>query len=250
MWDNQVRLLQATRADPRMEILPRRLPVSARRGGRIGGNRESAGPPRPSVFNRSSMPLHERILGHFQASAQAKLDAAERLAPLIAQASGVLLDCLTQGGKILACGSGASAAASQVFAAHMVDRFEQERPGLAAIALAADISLVTAIAEEQNYEQVFARQVKALGLPGDVLLAITPGGSTPSLSAAVEAAHGRGLNVIVLAGGSGGALLEQLREGDVCIGVAAESAARIQEVHLLVIHCLCDAVDSVLLGVE
>lgn len=196
------------------------------------------------------MPLQERILGHFQASAQAKLDAAERLAPLITEAARLLLDCLTQGGKILACGSGAAAAASQVFAAHMIDRFEQDRPGLAAIALAADIPLITAIAEDQNYDQVFARQVKALGLPGDVLLAITAGGSTPSLAAAVDAAHGRGLGVIVLAGGSGGALLEQLQEGDVCIGVPADSAARIREVHLLVIHCLCDAVDSVLLGVE
>jgi len=196
------------------------------------------------------MPLHDRILGHFQASAQAKLDAAQHLAPLVEQASALMLNCLTQGGKILACGNGASAAVSQVFASQMLNRFEQERPGLAAIALAADVATLTAIADDHAYDQVFARQLKALGLPGDVLLAITPGGSTPAVLGAVEAAHARGMSVIALTAGGGGALAEQMQEGDVCLKVPAESPARIQEVHLLIIHCLCDAVDSVLLGVE
>jgi D-sedoheptulose 7-phosphate isomerase len=196
------------------------------------------------------MPLHDRILGHFQASAQAKLDAAQHLAPLVEQASALMLNCLTQGGKILACGNGASAAVSQVFASQMLNRFEQERPGLAAIALAADVATLTAIADDHAYDQVFARQLKALGLPGDVLLAVTPGGSTPAVLAAVEAAHARGMSVIALTAGGGGALAEQMQEGDVCLKVPAESPARIQEVHLLIIHCLCDAVDSVLLGVE
>jgi len=196
------------------------------------------------------MPLHDRILGHFHASAQAKLDAAQQLAPLVEQASALMLNCLTQGGKILACGNGASAAVSQVFASQMLNRFEQERPGLAAIALAADVATLTAIADDHAYDQVFARQLKALGLPGDVLLAVTPGGSTPAVLAAVEAAHARGMSVIALTAGGGGALAEQMQEGDVCLKVPAESPARIQEVHLLIIHCLCDAVDSVLLGVE
>jgi len=196
------------------------------------------------------MPLHDRILGHFQASAQAKLDAAQHLAPLVEQASALMLNCLTQGGKILACGNGASAAVSQVFASQMLNRFEQERPGLAAIALAADVATLTAIADDHAYDQVFARQLKVLGLPGDVLLAVTPGGSTPAVLAAVEAAHARGMSVIALTAGGGGALAEQMQEGDVCLKVPAESPARIQEVHLLIIHCLCDAVDSVLLGVE
>jgi D-sedoheptulose 7-phosphate isomerase len=196
------------------------------------------------------MPLQDRILGHFQASAQATLDAAGRLAPLIDEASGLMLNCLTQGGKILACGNGASAASAQIFAALMVNRLEHERPGLAAIALAADTSILTSIADDHGYDQVFARQVKAIGLPGDVLLAMTTGGNAAGVLAAVDAAHGRGMNVIALTGRNGGALAEQMRDGDVLISVSAESAARINEIHLLSLHCLCDAVDSILLGVE
>ncbi len=196
------------------------------------------------------MPLQDRILGHFQASAQAKLDAAQRLAPAIEQAAQLILHCLTQGGKILACGNGGSAAESQHFASQMVNRFEQERPGLAAVALTTDTSVLTSIASDHAYDQVFARQVKALGLPGDVLLAISADGNAHSVLAAVDAAHGRGMGVIALTGRGGGALVEQMQTEDVCIVVPAESAARIHEVHLLTLHCLCDAVDSVLLGVE
>lgn len=196
------------------------------------------------------MPLQDRILGHFQASAQAALDAAGPLAPLIDEGSGLILNCLTQGGKILACGNGASAASAQSFAALMVNRFEHERPGLAAIALAADTSMLTSIADEHGYEQVFARQIKALGLPGDVLLALTDGGNLPATLAAVDAAHARGMSVIAMTGRSGGAVAEQMRDGDVLICVPAETDARIREIHLLSLHCLCDAVDSILLGVE
>jgi D-sedoheptulose 7-phosphate isomerase len=202
------------------------------------------------MWDNPRMPLQERILGHFHASAQAKLDAAEQLALPIEEASALIVHCLTQGGKVLACGNGASAANSQVFASQMVNRFEQERPGLAAVTLAADVATLTSIADDLAYEQVFARQVRALGVPGDVLLAISAAGDAHSVLAALEAAHARGMNVIVLAGRSGAALAEQMQDGDVFIGVPAESPARIQEVHLLVIHCLCDAVDSVLLGVE
>jgi D-sedoheptulose 7-phosphate isomerase len=196
------------------------------------------------------MTLHDRILGHFHASAQTKLDAAEPLAPAIMQAAQLVVQCLTQGGKVMACGNGGSAADSQHFASEMVNRFEQERPGLAAIALTTDTSTLTSIANDYAYEQVFARQIKALGLPGDVLLAISTSGNSPSVLEAVSAAHARGVNIIALTGGSGGRLGEQIHDGDIIIRVPAESTARIQEVHLLTIHCLCDAVDSVLLGVE
>jgi D-sedoheptulose 7-phosphate isomerase len=196
------------------------------------------------------MPLHDRILGHFHASAQAKRDAADALAPGIEQAARLMVHCLTQGGKIMACGNGGSAADAQHFAAKMVNRFEQERPGLAAIALAADTSTLTSIANDCAYDQVFARQLKALGQPGDMLLAISASGNAPSVLQAVHAAHARGVHVVALTGRSGGGLAEQMADDDVFLCVPAESTARIQEIHLLVIHCLCDAVDSVLLGVE
>lgn len=196
------------------------------------------------------MPLQDRILGHFQASAQATLDAAGQLAPLIDEGSALILNCLTQGGKILACGNGASAASAQIFAALMVNRLEHERPGLAAIALAADTSMLTSIADDHGYDQVFARQIKALGLPGDVLLLLTDGANQAGMLAAVDAAHARGMNVIAMAGRDGGAVAEQMREVDVLMCVPAETDARIHEIHLLSLHCLCDAVDSILLGVE
>ncbi|MBT9541349.1 phosphoheptose isomerase [Thiobacillus sp.] len=196
------------------------------------------------------MPLHDRILGHFQASAQTLLDAAEALAPSIEQAARLMVHSLTQGGKIMACGNGGAAADAQRFVAQMVHRFEQERPGLAAIALTTDSSTLTSIANDTAYDQVFARQVKVLGQPGDILLAISTSGHSPSVLQAVVAAHARNVHVIALSGRSGGKLAEHLIEDDVLICAPAESAVRIQEVHLLTIHCLCDAVDSVLLGVE
>jgi D-sedoheptulose 7-phosphate isomerase len=196
------------------------------------------------------MPLHERILGHFQGSAQTQLEAAEALTPRIEQAARHMVHCLTQGGKILACGNGGSAASAQHFAAAMINRFEQERPGLAAVALSADSSTLTSIANDSAYEQVFARQVKSLGQPGDILLAISTSGHSPSVLQAVAAAHSRGMPVIAMTGRSGGGLAEQMQEDDVFLCVPVESTARIQEVHLLAIHCLCDAVDSVLLGIE
>jgi D-sedoheptulose 7-phosphate isomerase len=196
------------------------------------------------------MPLHDRILGHFQASAQTKLEAAGTLAPPIEQAARLMVHNLAQGGKILACGNGGSAADAQHFASEMINRFEHERPGLAAIALTTDTSTLTSIANDYAYDQVFARQVKALGQPGDILLAISTSGNSPSVLQAVAAAHARSMHVIALTGRNGGGLAEQMQDDDVFLCVPAESTARIQEVHLLIIHCLCDAVDSVLLGVE
>ncbi len=196
------------------------------------------------------MALLDRILGHFKASAQANLDAADTLAPQIEQAARLLVHCFTQGGKVLACGNGGSATDAQHFASVMINRFEQERPGLAAIALTTDTSTLTAISNDSTYDQVFARQVKALGQPGDVLLAISTSGNSPNVLHAVSAAHSRNMHVIALTGRSGGRMTEQMQEDDVFLCVPAESTARIQEVHLLAIHCLCDGVDSVLLGAE
>ena len=196
------------------------------------------------------MPLHDRIHGHFLASAQLKLGAAAMLSPVIEQAAQAIVQCLTQGGKVLVCGNGGSAADAQRFASAMINRFEHERPGLAAIALTTDSSTLTSIANDSSYQQVFARQVKALGLPGDMLLAICTSGNSPSVLEAVAAAHTRGMSVIALTGDNGGRLAEQITDADVYICVPAESTARIHEVHLLIIHCLCDAIDSVLLGVE
>ncbi len=196
------------------------------------------------------MPLHDRIHGHFQTSAQTIRDATGALVPHIEQAARLMVHCLTQGGKIFACGNGGSAADAQHFASRMINRFEQERPGLAAMALSTDTSTLTSIANYYAYDQIFARQVKALGQPGDILLAISTSGDSPSVLQAVAAAHARNIHVIALTGHRGGGLAEQMQDDDVFLCVPAESTARIQEVHLLTIHCLCDAVDSILLGVE
>lgn len=192
----------------------------------------------------------ERIIGHFNESARLKLDMAELLAPAIASAADLILQCILRDGKVLACGNGGSAADAQHFSSKMMSRFELERPGLPAIALTTDTSTLTSVANALAFEQVFARQVSALGLQGDVLLAISTSGDSPNIIAAAEAARGRDMTVIALTGRDGGKLAEQLSDRDVLICVPAESAARIQEIHLLTIHCLCDAVDSALLGVE
>ena len=192
----------------------------------------------------------ERIRRHFAESAQLKLDAAEQLAPAIARAATVMTTALLADGKILACGNGGSAADAQHFAAEMVGRFERERPELPAISLATDTSILTAVANDYTFEQVFAKQVRALGARGDVLLAISTSGNSPSVVAAVEAARDREMRVIALTGRNGGRLAQMLADDDVNLCVPHERTARIQEVHLLTIHCLCDAVDATLLGEE
>ena len=192
--------------------------------------------------------LEQRIQRQFFDSADLKYQAAEALSRPIADAAQALLGSLTGGGKVLVCGNGGSAADAQHFAAEFVGRFERERPGLAAIALTTDSSILTAIANDYAYEQVYAKQVQALGQPGDVLIAISTSGNTPKVLAAVRAAHERELTVIALTGRGGGALATALADTDVHICVPHERTARIQEVHLLTLHCLCDAVDHQLLG--
>lgn len=197
------------------------------------------------IINRM---LEQRIQQHFIDSADLKYQAAQTLCKPIEQAVQAVLACVTSGGKVLACGNGGSAADAQHFAAEFVGRFERERPELGAIALTTDSSILTALANDYAFEQVFAKQVRALGHAGDVLLALSTSGNSPNVLAAVAAAHEREMSVVAFTGRGGGRLGALLRETDVHICVPHDRTARIQEVHLLALHCLCDAVDAHLLG--
>ena len=192
--------------------------------------------------------LNKRIEQHFIDSADLKYQASQVLSKPISLAIAAILASVTSGGKVLACGNGGSAADAQHFAAEFVGRFERERPELGAIALTTDSSILTAVANDYSYEQIFAKQVRALGHSGDVLLAITTSGSSPNVLAAIQAAHERDMTVVALTGKGGGKMNQVLRETDVHICVPHDRTARIQEVHLLAIHCICDGVDIQLLG--
>ena len=192
--------------------------------------------------------LEQRIQQQFFDSADLKYAAAEVLARPIADAVSAIVGCITAGGKVLACGNGGSASDAQHFAAEFVGRFERERPGLAAISLSTDTSILTAIGNDYDFSAVYSKQVQALGAPGDVLLAITTSGNSANVLAAVEAARAKDMTVIALTGRQGGKMRTLLSETDVHICVPHERTARIQEVHILAIHCICDAVDLQLLG--
>ena len=194
--------------------------------------------------------LEQRIQQQFFDSADLKYQSAEALAKPIAEAVAALIGCITAGGKVLVCGNGGSASDAQHFAAEFVGRFERERPGLAAIALTTDTSILTAVGNDYDFSQVFAKQVQALGAPGDVLIAISTSGNSANVLAAVDAARAKDMTVIALTGRGGGKLREKLNDTDVHVCVPHDRTARIQEVHLLVVHCLCDAVDLQLLGEE
>lgn len=196
------------------------------------------------------MNLVSRISEHFIDSAQTKLSATEVLAAPIADAVEAMVGCLMATGKILACGNGGSAADAQHFAAELVGRYERERPELAALALTTDTSILTAVANDYAFEQVFAKQVRALGQPQDLLLAISTSGNSANVIAAINAAHEREMRVVALTGRGGGRIGELLNEHDIHICVPADRTARIQEVHLLTLHCLCDGIDCMLLGTE
>jgi len=190
----------------------------------------------------------ERIQQHFRDSAATQLAAMETLAVPIAAAVDTMFAALANGNKILACGNGGSAADAQHFAAELIGRFERDRPGLPALALTTDASVLTAVSNDYAYEQVFARQVRALGQPGDVLLAITTSGNSANVLAAIAEAHEREMIVIALTGKGGGLANQTLADTDIHLSVPSDRTARIQEVHLLTIHCLCDGIDAMLLG--
>jgi len=192
--------------------------------------------------------LEQRIQQQFFDSADLKYAAAEILAKPIADAVNAVVGCITAGGKVMACGNGGSASDAQHFAAEFVGRFERERPGLAAIALTTDSSILTAVGNDYDFDSIFSKQVQALGSPGDVLIAISTSGNSANVLAAAEAARAKEMTVIALTGRGGGKLRERLGETDVHICVPHERTARIQEVHILALHCLCDAVDLQLLG--
>lgn len=196
------------------------------------------------------MQIEERIKLHFEASAKLKLAAMDQLAPGIAAAAELIARQLLGGHKVLSCGNGGSAGDAQHFSSEMLNRFERERPGLPAVALSTDTSTLTSIANDYHYNEIFSKQVRALGLEGDVLLAISTSGNSANVVQAMEAAHDRGMPVVALTGKEGGAMAMKLGDGDIELRVPSESTARIQEVHLLIIHCLCDLIDLQLFGAE
>ena len=203
---------------------------------RVGGHAEPAAS------------LESQVAAHFADSAKLKHDAAKVLSAPIARGIELMAAALRAGGKILACGNGGSAADAQHFAAELVNRFERERPPLAGIALTTDSSALTSIANDYSYEQVFAKQLRAFGRKGDVLLAISTSGNSGNVVAAMAAARDMGIAVVALTGRGGGKMAEHLAPGDVHVCVPHARTMRIQEVHLLVLHCLCDGIDTQLFG--
>lgn len=194
--------------------------------------------------------MQDRIIGHFGSSIETKTYAAEVLPPFIEHAAQIMVNCLIREGKILTCGNGGSAGDAQHFSSELLNRFERERPGLPAIALTTDSSTITSIANDYSYNEVFSKQIRALGNAGDVLLAISTSGNSANVVQAIQAAHERDMIVVALSGKDGGDMAAVLTDNDVEIRVPSKITARIQEVHLLVIHCLCDLIDHSLFGDE
>ena len=196
------------------------------------------------------MDMQHRIKQLFTDSIETKTSAMDVLGPCIEQASQLMVNSLLNEGKLLSCGNGGSAGDAQHFSSELLNRFERERPSLPAIALTTDSSTITSIANDYSYDEVFSKQIRALGQPGDVLLAISTSGNSSNVLQAIQAAHDRDMLVVALTGRYGGAMASLLLPEDVEIRVPARSTARIQEVHLLAIHCLCDLIDRQLFGSE
>lgn len=196
------------------------------------------------------MDMQHRIRQLFTDSIETKTRSMDVLGPSIEQGSQTMVNALLNEGKILTCGNGGSAGDAQHFSSELLNRFERERPSLPAIALTTDASTITSIANDYSYEEVFSKQIRALGQPGDILLAISTSGNSANVMQAIQAAHDREMLVVALTGRDGGAMASLLLPEDVEIRVPARSTARIQEVHLLAIHCLCDLIDRQLFGSE
>ncbi|MDG0999015.1 MAG: phosphoheptose isomerase [Gammaproteobacteria bacterium] len=196
------------------------------------------------------MSFENLITKHFEDSIEVKQASAAILASPILDATEIMLNSLLNHGKILSCGNGGSAGDAQHFSAELLNRFEKERPGLPAMAISTDTSTITAIANDYSYEEIFSKQVLALGMTNDTLLAISTSGNSTNVVRAIDAAHEREMSVIALTGNDGGKLSVKLHENDIEIRVPSNRTARIQEVHLVVIHCLCDLIDHRLFGGE
>ena len=194
------------------------------------------------------MSLQDRIINHFSDSIQTKQDTLSSSCELIAFASQKIVESLVDDKKILSCGNSGSASDAQHFSSEMLNRFERERPALPAIALTTDTSTLTSIANDYHFDEVFAKQIRALGQAGDILLVYSTSGNSGNIVSAVKTAHDKEMNVIALTGKDGGALASILNESDIEIRVPSDSTARIQEVHLLITHCLCDLIDQQLFG--
>lgn len=196
------------------------------------------------------MTLETRVLELFDASIEAKTQARDVIPAAIVAAGEAMVQCLLNNGKILSCGNGGSAGDAQHFSSEMLNRFERERPALPAIALSTDTSTLTSIANDYSYNEIFSKQIRALGMPGDILLAVTTSGNSANILQAVQAAHDRDVKVVAMTGKDGGDVANLLHQDDIEIRVPSTSTARIQEVHLLCIHSLCDLIDGQLFGTE
>ena len=195
------------------------------------------------------MNSEDRVRQHFADSIETKRQSSD-LAPLVSRAAQVITRSLLENGKVLSCGNGGSAGDAQHFSAEMLNRFEMERPGLPAMALTTDSSTLTSIANDYAFADIFSKQVRALGQPNDVLLAISTSGNSENVTRACVAAHERGMKIIAFTGRDGGDIAGILGKDDIELRVPAQNTARIQEVHLVFIHCLCDLIDRELLGVQ
>jgi len=192
--------------------------------------------------------LTQQVKTNFEKSIQTKMNAMETLPPIIAQAAEAMVQCLLKNNKILSCGNGGSAGDAQHFSSEMLNRFEMDRPSLPAIALTTDTSTLTSIANDYSYNEIFSKQIRGLGNTGDILLAISTSGNSQNILQAVEAAHDRKMTVVALSGREGGELASLLHPEDIEVRIPEQVTARIQECHLLVIHCLCDLIDKRLFG--